>query len=407
MIQSCNLSITQRDIAVSGIGSKSYVEKKALPPKISGSISYFASDGYNEKIMGLNVLSPLDLTPPSGSPPVELTSLTNNLQSKSYIDDDEKNMFFNNNLFMLTRKDSQDAMEAGDLDLEEFSVMGIGNCYAESYSFECSVGSTPTSSINFSAETLTIQQYDLDGIFVPSVTQSGTPSPYDFKINSDIYQLDRDGFLNPLTETESPYPKTPASPLKTEVFITGDSIGILSGDSTSNSVNLQSVSISLDLPRTELNSISSKYILDKPYLYPLQGSVSLSMVIEDYVVGDTRFYENQDFDIRVSVKGTEVDSPNCSLDLSDICIIGARIKSQSFTQGVGGRMLWNADLAFEEGESTDVFDREFHGGLKGIFFKGLYGLGGEEIVAMNGGFNAMLAEDSWIMDDFSTTIGLA
>ena len=412
LMQGANISISQPVDDVIGIGAKGSRGRKYLPPKLKGTFNYILSDGVNEKLFGFTVESPLDYQNP------ERVSFSNGLNSCGGITDEDFRFFNNHNIFILTEKDGNDAVEVENDNLDNFSVFGMGNCYVDSYSLSCGVNEIPNVSLGFSAETFYLADYIphttgvsgefISGMSVPAVSQEdGSASEYMFNIHNEIYRLkDHAGSFDPMVETTGHFVTGITHPSFMEIYVSGSAIGMLSGSNNFNTP-FQSLKLNLPIPRREQKSIKSKYNHDKPFVFPLEGSIDFSMIVDEFVEGDARFFGQEDFDIHLKFRGNVGDgSTSYTQEYLNVFIKGAKIQAQSFSQA-DSRMVWNTSMSFVEGESVNVFDREFHSGEKGIFFSGLSGLPQDDVISLNeSNAGAVFSEGAWICDNFASFITL-
>ena len=298
--------------------------------------------------------------------------------------------------------------------MDEFSILGLGNCYVKSYAISCGLGDFPKASVSFSSESFFLTDYSkhsgvqsgISGAMnVPAVSQrDGTPSEHSFVIDDSIYDIHNysGGVVDPIKLT--PNVIEPTNPTTMEIMISGDSIGVLSGNNTENSQCFQSFSMGLNVPRYEHRSLKSKYAHDRFPLFPCEGSVSVSLIVDEFASGDSRFFSNDPFDIAVKLKGND-GAGGYTKDFIRYDIKSAKLESQSFTQGIGGNLVWNANFSFLEGESTDQFDRENHSGTNGLFASGLSDLEESRIIYQDG-VGIVQAENAWLDDLFPAYIEL-
>ena len=406
LVQGFGLNINSNNKNVIGIGSRGEVDQKFFPESIDGSIEYYLSDGVNEKLFGLTVESPFDQLE------AERNSVSNGLLQKGGVTTGEQRISTNNNIFLLTSKDFDDAINTAS---DDFTVLALGNCYVNSYNVSFSIGGIPTANIGFSCETFYLKDYvphsgSQDNITnamnVPAIKQEdGSASDYGYVIDHNIFDIYdySGGVYDPLKATPNVIEEVSTNTM--DILISGDSIGVLSGSSSEDNKCFQSLELSLNLPRYEHRSLKSKYVHDRPLLFPCVGSVSVSLIVDEFSSGDSRTFSREPFDIHLTLKGGGT-SGEYNEEFLNYQIKSAKLESQSFSQGIGGSLVWNANFSFFEGESTDLFYREEHSGTNGLFMSGLPEIQESKIIYEKG-IGAIVSESGWLNNTFPAFIELS
>jgi hypothetical protein len=127
-----NMTVNRQDINEFGILSRidSIVTEA---PTVGLDFSYYLTDGYNERLLGLNITGASDTNTANGAQAI--SGLLADLQG--------------NNYYILTVDEGEDVV-GGDLAATS-SVIGIGNGFLTEYSFDASVGALPTASVKVEA----------------------------------------------------------------------------------------------------------------------------------------------------------------------------------------------------------------------------------------------------------------
>ena len=168
-IQSCNfnMSINRQDI--NEFGKLARLDSIVLEsPTVGLDFNYYATDGFNERLLGFNITGVGD------------NSNTSNVaQSISGLLSDIQG----NNYYILTVDEGEDVV-GGNL-TPSASVVGIGNGFVTEYSFEASVGSIPTVSVTVEAfniksdrNQVAIQTYPTGGVVNNTMPFSQYPYIY-------------------------------------------------------------------------------------------------------------------------------------------------------------------------------------------------------------------------------------
>ena len=175
-IQSCNfnMSINRQDI--NEFGKLARLDSIVLEsPTVGLDFNYYATDGFNERLLGFNITGVGD-TANTSNVGQAISGLLNDVQG--------------NNYYILTVDEGEDVV-GGNL-TPSASVVGIGNGFVTEYSFEASVGSIPTVSVTVEAfniksdlNQVAIQTYPTGGVVnntmpfsqYPYIYNSGTAAP--------------------------------------------------------------------------------------------------------------------------------------------------------------------------------------------------------------------------------------
>ena len=175
-IQSCNfnMSINRQDI--NEFGKLAILDSIVLEsPTVGLDFNYYATDGFNERLLGFNITGVGDNA-----------NTSNVAQSISGLLSDVQG----NNYYILTVDEGEDVV--GGTLTPSANVVGIGNGFVTEYSFEASVGSIPTVSVtveafNIKSDTnqVAIQTYPTGGVVnntmpfsqYPYIYNSGTAAP--------------------------------------------------------------------------------------------------------------------------------------------------------------------------------------------------------------------------------------
>jgi hypothetical protein len=175
-IQSCNfnMSINRQDI--NEFGKLARLDSIVLEsPTVGLDFNYYATDGFNERLLGFNITGVGDNA-----------NTSNVAQSISGLLSDIQG----NNYYILTVDEGEDVV--GGTLTPSANVVGIGNGFITEYSFEASVGSIPTVSVTVEAfniksdlNQVAIQTYPTGGVVnntmpfsqYPYIYNSGTTNP--------------------------------------------------------------------------------------------------------------------------------------------------------------------------------------------------------------------------------------
>ena len=176
-IQSCNfnMSINRQDI--NEFGKLARLDSIVLEsPTVGLDFNYYATDGFNERLLGFNITGVGDTVNTSNIGQA-ISGLLNDVQG--------------NNYYILTVDEGEDVV-GGNL-TPSASVVGIGNGFVTEYSFEASVGSIPTVSVTVEAfniksdlNQVAIQTYPTGGVVNNTMPFSQYPYIYNSGLSTSF-----------------------------------------------------------------------------------------------------------------------------------------------------------------------------------------------------------------------------
>lgn len=294
-------------------------------PTVNASLSYFLTDGGNEKYLGFTVAT--------GSQP--LISCLSGILSKAT---DEKN------LYLLVASEGADASSYVGA---TSGVIGVGNAFITSYSLTAAIGDIPTASVDF--EALGWRVYaDADGTNnVPAVNPSNGLS------------ITNAQFILPQHQTNA-YGTQPSALLPGDVTVTvTGTIGASASD-----LKVQSAEISFDLSRTPQNKLGSRYAFSREIDFPVTATLNLEAEVGDLQDGNLSdlLCLTGTYDLSLAMKRN-----SCSGDgaISLIAILkGARLISQNLTTSIGANASLTATYEVQLSGPEDV--------SRGVFLSGTY-----------------------------------
>ena len=298
-------------------------------PTVNASLSYYLTNGLNERKLGFSVT-------PSGSN--SLVSCISGLLTKKT---DEKNYY------LLLASEGVDAAGFLANTSQKSGVIAVGNGFITSYSVNCAVGDFPKASVDI--EGLNVRVY--------SDHKVNDPSP---AINSSNGTSYGNTFTLPpaaaLTGTSVPNALLPGDILFTPT-------GFVGYDSTD--LKLQDFTLKVDLSRTPLQKIGSRFAFAREINFPVIASLEINAEVGDLVSGDLASLlcdtTLRDFDISLRNQACGGSGPRAML----YQFKGAKLVSQNFSSAIGNNATMSASFEVPIG-SAQQLDR-------GIFISGSYG----------------------------------
>lgn len=301
-VQSVNhdFAITRRDVFQ--LGELAAIDRVILEqPTVNLSFDYIQASLTNEKAMGFTISSG------------NLVSAISGLLNKTT---DEKNYFI--------KTQSEGVDSVGNATDFPYFVTALGNGFITSYTSEAAVGDFPRASV--SVEALNVN-YD---------TQTGEAGALPFYATNDIPAvLPSDGSV--ISTYKYKLPQTQSSTgLGYSAIRPGDitlSIGYDEGGVKVSDAKIQSYSLNVDLSRTPLLKLGSKYAFSREVNFPVNASLSVTMNHGDISTGKLSeiLANNTDYNLEVRMNQPVAGSPRALTYL----IRGANLDSQSSSTSIG------------------------------------------------------------------------
>lgn len=294
-------------------------------PTVKANLSYYLTDGGNEKAIGLSVITGAQ----------DAVSCLSGILKK---ETDSKD------LYLLVVSEGSDASNYGGA---ISGVVGVGNAFMTSYSLEASVGGIPTATVGI--EALNYRTYaDADGANdVPAV--------------NPVNGLSITGaqFVLPQHQTNA-YGTQPTALLPGDVTLS--LTGIIGSDITD--LKVQKATLSLDLTREPLQKLGSKFAFSREIKFPVNAKLSVDAELGDFADGNlsSLLCETGSHDLSLSIKRI-----NCSgngAGAISATLKGAKLMSQSIKTSIGGNASLSAEFEVPIGGPEDL--------AKGLFLSGSF-----------------------------------
>ncbi len=390
-VQSASVSVDVGRQDIQHIGSEDFLDRKVvseLSTKLS--LEYLLTDGYEENLLGLNILSKGQEMPSS--------------QGKSaYYDLKEDKtilMAVGAEPFDLTGYENRNNHYSG------IDVIGIGNCYITDYSISAGVGEFPKASVSYAASNLRHScngsgyggHYWLDNVNEVAVllTQLNAfielQNGQNIGLGSSEQKFYKAGVQNPSLDLANKgadltgpkierhggeialgtgiefNPKMYKSPVAAiapggiNVNLRNLNVGgpILSGKNEGTciegSANIQSFNINLPFAREDLYGFESMHVYGRKMKYPQIGSISFSLLASAFNSGDFRKIFCQDEDYKIEISLNNHCDYFCSASSEHESYIkyiinNARFESYSFSESIGS--IATVDCSFSFGVSPN------------------------------------------------------
>jgi hypothetical protein len=296
-------------------------------PTVNMSTSWYPTDGFNEKSIGLSVCG-------SGQLP---TALLSGILKK---ETDEKNYF------LLVANEGSDAVGYTG---PKTGVFGVGNTYLTSYSLEASVGDVPTASADFEALNFAVYADVTGNNNVPAINPANG-----VKVNGNFFKLP------PATQNSDPNQITVLRPGDISFALTDTQVKGFAADD----IKIQSFTLSTELGRSPIEKLGSRFPFSREIDFPVTASLSV-----EAQMGDLRNFNLSDllcedgfYDMTITLREN-----SCSGN-GDAAIIaqlkGAKLVSENVTTSIGDNASVTLEYEVSISGPEDL--------TKGVFISGSY-----------------------------------
>jgi len=298
-------------------------------PTVNASLSYYLTNGLNERKLGFSVA-------PTGSD--SLVSCISGLLTKKT---DEKNYY------LLLASEGVDAAGFAASSSQKSGVIAVGNGFITSYSVNCAVGDFPKATVDI--EGLNVRVYadhKAQGDTSPAINSSnGTAFGNTFTLPS----------ASQFTGSSIPTALLPGDILFTPTGFVGYD---------SNDLKLQDFTLKVDLSRTPLQKIGSRFAFAREINFPVIATLEINAEVGDLVSGDLAalLCDNSLRNFDISLRNQACGGGGTRALLYQFK--GAKLVSQNFSSAIGNNATMSASFEVPIGSAQQT-DR-------GIFISGSY-----------------------------------
>lgn len=337
-IQNADWSFSKELTDVNQWGELAAIDRVPLTqPTVNASFTYLLSNLANEQNIGLFV--------GGGGKPV--------ISAVSYVlsgTQDSKNYFF-----------SRVAEGSDHVGGTVKDVIAIGNGFLSSYTFNAAVGEFPQATVNVEGLNMEFEVVDgtlilaATGLRTPAVNPvNGTELGWYYSIPTGVTQSLGGNTINDANDSLS-------------VLRPGDisfNIGYADGGPNEADMKVQSVNVSFDLSRENLEKLGSKYAFAKVVSFPVTVSMSVVANLGDIDSGSliTLVDQNANYNPTVYLK-----KPGGTVDADIIAMYQlktAKLDSQEYSMGIGDNKQVTLNFSTQLGGPEDT--------SKGLFLSGIY-----------------------------------
>jgi hypothetical protein len=338
-VQSANYSFEMARKDVNQFGQLSRIDSIVLQsPTVSLDFDYYLADGFNESALGFYMQG-------SG---VGNSGPTNfgNFMSGQMISSSGKNFYITT------------TSEGIDLNYESSltnkSVIGIGNAFITNYTVDASVGNFPTVKVSAEGIGFNASIYSANGL-------TGIPSPaIRPELGTKFQQVT--GVILP-----NPNPGSGITALRPgdinlsfgEFTGTGATPSVNVVADSQDSINVQSVSLSLPMSRTPIERLGSRFAFARVVDFPITATMTINGLVNEQQSRNLAdmINDNKERDITLTI-----NAPGTSSAAVRYVLKSARLDSQSFSSDIGSNKSVDLTFSTQIGGPND--------GIHGVFFSG-------------------------------------
>lgn len=347
-VQSANYGFTINRQDVNQFGNLARIDSLILePPTVNFDLSYYVTNGFNERALGFSVAQAGDTT--------DVQFASGQLTSSS-----------GQNLFIVTVPEGKDANLNKDTNATENTVIGIGNAFLTDYTLDLSVGSLPTATVSFEASNIisdtTVSGNDTISGFT-GIQSPGVDPVNGISLTDPIQLPWASGNAHGGDYVASSADKLSAlRPGDLTLDLSTFNDEILSKVDGAGGIHIQSASLSLPLSRTPIERLGTKFPFARVVDFPVNASLTVNAIVNTMAAQNLADMisgcgQGTLRDVTVSMKecggtttGLYVTLKNCTID------------SESFSSSIGSNKSVDLTFTTQIGGTKDT--------AKGIFVSG-------------------------------------
>jgi hypothetical protein len=336
-VQSFDEDFTRSFTDINQYGNLAAIDRLEVEaPEVSASFSYYLSDGKSERAIGLNAAQ-------SGA--TSLTSILGGIVNKT---EEPKNYYL-----VITNE----GFDANGNASTATGVIGLGNASITSYSVSAAVGDIPTADVSLEALNLRVYNNVNTPSPVPAILTAGET---DGQAAAGQFLI-RQGFA--YTGVTIPAALQPGD--ITFTLPTNSAVGFSETD-----LKVQDFTISVDLPRSPIQRLGSRYGVARELDFPITASIEVNAEVGD-LTNDSlvnQLCSGSEFDFNIQMNkpycaggpaGTTAITPAMIFQVRK-----AKLVSQGFSSSIGSNSTMNATYEVSIGSATET--------VRGIFVSGTY-----------------------------------
>ena len=346
-VQSANYGFTINRQDVNQYGNLARIDSLVLePPTVNFDLSYYVTNGYNERALDFSVQNPNNAT--------EAQFASGHLAAGS-----------GQNLYILTVDEGKDANLNRDNNATTNTVIGLGNAFLTDYTLDLSVGSLPTATVSFEASNILSDATVSGNTTISGFTgiQSPAVNPVNGESLPDEIQLP---FASGNSHTgdyvaDSEDTLSALRPGDLTLNLNSFDKNILTKVSGVEGIHIQSASLSLPLSRTPIERLGTKFPFARVVDFPVNATLTVNAIVNTM--------EAQNLANMISGCGGETQR-EVSITMKEcagttgmiVTMKGCTIDSESFSSSIGSNKSVDLTFSTQIGGTKDT--------TKGVFVSG-------------------------------------
>lgn len=260
---------------------------EAIEPTVAFNMSYLLTDGVNEKNLGLTV-NKIGCDEPKSI--------------ASVLEKDQ-------NIYVIFGPEHLDLLQRSSLGGND--LIELNNCYLSKYALNVAVGSFPTVSTSWVGSNVSIKEYSDENPNISGVINTSNPIlPNGWDIEKSYLGTenpDQHTFELPdIFQREEP---EIAALRPMDISLSIPNLNIGGQKLNKQRLSVDNFNVNIDISRKDLYGIGSNFAFDRKLDYPLKGSISLSVIIDDLEDGSLikAFEKEQPYDIEITINDPCLD----------------------------------------------------------------------------------------------------
>ena len=343
-VQSANYSFEIARQDVNQFGQLARIDALVLQsPTVSLDLDYYLADGFNESALGFYM---------QGTGGTKGPATSGNFASGQMVSSSGRNFYI-----VTTSEGSDLNFETGvDSTLSGKSVIGVGNGFITNYSVDASVGNFPTVKVSVEGLGFNVSTYSSNGL-------TGIPTPA-------IDAVSGTKLLTGITQTvKLPNPSSGdgVTALRPGDIIlsfggftgTGATPSVNVNNASTDSINIQSVSLSLPMSRTPIERLGSRFAFARVVDFPIVSTMTVNALVNEQQARNLAdmIDDGNERDITLTI-----NKPGTSTAAVKYTFKAARLDSEGYSSDIGSNKSVDLSFSTQIGGPNDT--------VHGIFFSG-------------------------------------
>jgi hypothetical protein len=322
--QGFNYSVTFPNQSPKQVGSQeASFEEIFSQPDVNLTVSYIPEPNFSNEVRGRFI----DTTSNWTSEFKNMFNTTDATNIYIFVGDDQAGDFLDNIEFY------------SSLNLNGDSALAFGNCYPTSYSLSYGVGSLPTVSTSYICSNMVFDQLTGTHMEMPAINLTGG--------NNDGVGLCDFTFAIDLTSAALEKKPVVVNPTDSNSSVTLENLQV-GGQNLSGIHYIQSVDMSVNLPRVSSYGLGNDYAYDRKAQFPAEGSFDVSSLVSGMqsgaITGVLNNSEDYSFQLILASGSTKMIYE----------IEGAKLSSVNYGMSINGLMNFDASFTFKVTETEGL-----------------------------------------------------